>query len=219
MKLLSNNEGNLMRLDAFTAVIMSLLAALLILMPIFTSAKGLNNDSICNNNKIAIRYITCTRASIAFENATDDRCIVSIKTSDNETLYSESVKKAGKSIRVFDFLNLEDGTYTVTSKSKNNIVERKFTIKDGELIKGGYAVVDPIFRCYGTRAMIELPNIKGKEISLKVVNSNGDELYSAVEENDLVKNLEFSKLNVGNYQVLVAYDGDDYAFDFKKENK
>jgi len=218
MKLLSNNEGNLMRLDAFTAVIMSLLATMLILMPIFTSAKGNSTDSVCNN-KIAIRYITCTRASIAFENETDDRCIVSIKTSDNEVLYSECVKKAGKSVRVFEFLNLEDGTYTVSAKSKTNTVERNFTIKDGELIRGGYAVVDPIFRCYGTRAMIELPNIKGKEISLKVVNSNGDELYSAVEENDLMKNLEFSKLNGGNYQVLIAYDGDDYAFDFKKENK
>ncbi len=217
MKLLNMNGGRLIRSDYFT-VLVSMLTAALILLPLLLSAKNKGTSevkAIKVEDSLSFRYLNCTRAAIVYTACDDLKCTLSVETNDGkEVLYSESVRKAGKTARVFDFLNLEDGAYKVVAKKNGRRMERTFRIKGGELIYGGYVVVDPIFKASGTRAIIELPNEHGKKVIVKVLDSRGEELYSAIENREVRKNFEFSNVDAGEYTVLVDVDGDDYRFDY-----
>ena len=221
MKLLNINEDRLMRSDYF-AVLVSLLTAALIMLPLFMSAKSKNNESeipaiVKFEDTLGFRYVTCTRAAIIYKSSDDSRCNLSIETLNGDVLYSENIRSKGKSARVFDFMNLEDGTYKIVAKKNGKSLERAFSIKGGELVYGGKVVVDPIFKVNGTRAIIELPNEQRKEVIVKVLDSNGEELYSTIENRQVCKNFEFSKVQSGVYTVLVDIEGDDYKFDYNKQ--
>ena len=221
MKLLNINEDRLMKSDYF-AVLVSLLTAALIMLPLLMSAKSKNNESaipamVKIEDTLGFRYVTCTRAAIIYKSSDDSRCNLSIETLNGDVLYSENIRSKGKSARVFDFMNLEDGTYKVIAKKRGNTLERAFTIKDGELIYGGHVTIDPIFKVVGTRAIIELLNEQGKEVVVKILDSEGEELYSAVEKRQVNKNFEFGKVASGVYTVLVDVEGDDYKFDYNKQ--
>lgn len=220
MKLLKINEDRLMRSDFF-AVLVSLLAAILIVFPLFLSAKDKCNEEPVKLNlddSLSFRYLTCTRAAIVYTSNIKGNCSLTIETKDGkEVLYNENVRTMGKSGRVFDFLNLEDGEYKVVARKKGETMERPFSIKDGELIYGGRVVVDPIFITSGTRAIIELPNEHGKDVVVKVLDAKGNELYSALETRNVRKNFEFSHVEAGDYVVYVDIEGDDYKFDYNKQ--
>jgi hypothetical protein len=220
MKLLNANEGRLMRSDYF-AIVVSLLTAALILLPLFMSAKSRGNEMPATmklEDSLSFRYVTCTRAAIVFTTHEPGKCNLSVETKDgSEVLYNENIRTIGKSARVFDFLNLEDGSYKVVAKKNGTVLERAFTIKDGELIYNGRVVVDPIFKTNGTRALIELPNEQGKQVVVKVFDSKGEELYSTIENREIHKNFEFAKVEAGKYTVFVDVDGDNYEFDYSKQ--
>ncbi len=220
MKLLNINEGRLIRSDFF-AVLVSLLTAAFILLPLFLSAKSKSNEIPATKiieDSLSFRYVTCTRAAIVYKNSDDAKCRLSIETREgHEVLYNENIRTKGKTARVFDFMNLEDGAYKVVAVKGENVMERPFSIKNGELIYGGRVVVDPIFRTMGTRAIIELQNEQGKQVVLKVLDDKGEELYSAIENRKVFKNFEFDKVAAGNYVVYVDVEGDDYEFDYSKE--
>ena len=198
MKLLNINEDRLMRSDYF-AVLVSLLTAALIMLPLFMSAKSKNNESeipavVKFEDTLGFRYVTCTRAAIIYKSSDDSRCNLSIETANGDVLYNEQIRSKGKSTRVFDFMNLEDGTYKIIAKKRNNTLERAFT-----------------------RAIIELLNEQGKEVVVKILDSKGEELYSTVEKRQVNKNFEFGKVASGLYTVLVDVEGDDYKFDYNKQ--
>lgn len=220
MKLLKINEDSLMKSNFF-AVLVSLLTATLIVLPLFLSAKTKTNEvpaTVKFEDSLSFRYLTCTRASIVYTSYNEGRCTLTVETKDGkEVLYSENVRTMGKSGRVFDFLNLEDGDYKVVARKNGNKMERSFSIKNGELIYGGRVVVDPIFIASGNRAIIELPNEHGKDVVVKVFDAKGEELYSAIENKQIRKNFEFSKVEAGDYVVYVDVDGDDYEFDYNKQ--
>ncbi len=220
MKLLKINEDRLMGSDFF-AVLVSLFTAALIVLPLFLSAKTKSNEEpamLKLEDSLSFRYLTCTRASIVYTSNTEGKCSLTIETKDGkEVLYSENVRTIGKSGRVFDFLNLEDGEYKVVARKNGNKMERPFNIKNGELIYGGRVVVDPIFIASGTRAIIELPNEHGKDVVVKIFDAKGEELYSAIENKVVRKNFEFSKVEAGDYVVYVDVEGDDYQFDYNKQ--
>ena len=167
MKLLNTNESRLMGSDYFV-IMVSLLTAALIMLPLFMSAKSRGNEipeAVKMEDSLSFRYVTCTRAAIVFTTHELGKCNLSVETKDGkETLYSENIRTIGKSARVFDFLNLEDGAYKIVAKKNGKTLERAFTIKGGELIYNGRVVVDPIFKTSGTRAIIELPNEHGKQV-------------------------------------------------------
>ena len=220
MKLLNTNESRLMRSDYFV-IMVSLLTAALIMLPLFMSAKSRGNAipaAVKMEDSLSFRYVTCTRAAIVFTTHELGKCNLSVETKDGkEVLYSENIRTIGKSARVFDFLNLEDGAYKIVAKKNGKTLERAFTIKGGELNYNGRVVVDPIFKTSGTRAIIELPNEHGKQVMVKVLDSRGEELYSVIENKEIRKNFEFSNVEAGRYTVLVDVDGDNYEFDYSKQ--
>lgn len=220
MKLLNINEERLMRSGSF-AVLVSLLTAAIILLPLFATAKNKDKNMAVNNIKVednlAFRCLTCTRAAIVYTSVNEGKCTFTIESKNgNEVLYSESLRSLGKTTRVFDFLNLEDGDYKIVTKKNGVRKERPFRIVDGELVYGGRVVVDPIFKATGTRAIIELPNENRKNVTVKVLDAKGEELYSAIERKAVYKNFEFSNMCAGDYTVLVSVDNDDYHFDYRK---
>lgn len=221
MKLLNTNEERLMRSDYFAALV-SLIAAALVMLPLLLSAKTKTGENempakVKIEDSLAFRYVTCTRAAIIYTANDNTKCNLCIETLDGDVLYNEAIRTMGKSTRVFDFMNLEDGTYKVIARKNGKNLERAFTIKGGELVNGGRAVVDPIFKVNGTRAIIELPNEQRKDVIVKVLDSRGEELYSTIENKPVLKNFEFEKVAAGLYTVYVDVDGDDYKFDYNKK--
>jgi hypothetical protein len=131
MKLLNINEDRLMRSDYF-AVLVSLLTAALIMLPLFMSAKSKNNESeipavVKFEDTLGFRYVTCTRAAIIYKSSDDSRCNLSIETANGDVLYNEQIRSKGKSTRVFDFMNLEDGTYKIIAKKRSRYDDDKLT--------------------------------------------------------------------------------------------
>ena len=120
MKLLNTNEERLMRSDYFAALV-SLIAAAHVMLPLLLSARTKIGENefpakVKIEDSLAFRYVTCTRAAIIYTANDNNKCNLCIETLDGDVLYNESIRTMGKSTRVFDFLNLEDGTYKVIAR-------------------------------------------------------------------------------------------------------
>ena len=125
MKLLNINEDRLMRSDYF-AILISLLTAALIMLPLLLSAKSKDADEVKKlkiEDSLSFRYLNCTRAAIVYTSHEAGNYTLSIETKNgDEVLYSEYVRAMGKTARVFDFLNLEDGAYKVVAKKNGKSI-------------------------------------------------------------------------------------------------
>jgi hypothetical protein len=214
MKNFKMNEANLVRSDYF-AVLISLVAAALVLMPLFTMASG--RESV-NVGEVNIRTIDAKRAAITLTNVIEAKYTLSIESYDGvEVFYTENITSAENFSKVFDFSRLKDGDYSLIVKAKNETKEKHFEIKNGELnIIPEFSDV-PVFKYNGTKAGIEMLNVANKNISIRIYSPEGEELYSAVEKESVRKYFDFKNVEKGNYAVLVSTDNNSFQFNYIKE--
>jgi len=216
MKTIKTNEVNLIRSRALTAVFSLILSALL-LFPFFASANGKTKPE--SNGKVYMHALgSNSYATITVADFTESSLIVSIENNAGEDVYTTKIENNGNYSKVFDLSKLENGIYKLKVKGAYTTKERHFVVKDGE-IKVKYAEKDqPTFRTVDDKALLTYPNTLNENVSIVIYEANGNILYSTSETDSTIKKVfDFSKVETGNYKVVLSSTGGDYAFNYQNE--
>jgi hypothetical protein len=214
MKTLNLIEERLTRSDFF-AVLISLIAAALIFLPLFTSAKGSNTEGTA---QVYMYSLNGSRAAVTLTNVSEGKYTISIESQNGENVYyNANIDSPEKFAKVFDFSRLEDGEYTVIVNLKNEVKEKQFAIKNGEIKVTNKITESPVFQSNDTKAMVELANANNQKVNIKIYSPEGKELYSVVEGKYIRKFFDFKNVEKGKYTVLVSTDENSFQFDFIKE--
>ncbi len=214
MKTIETNENALMRSRAL-AVLFSLLISALIMLPLFTMAKG--NETAPNGKVYMYASKNNAHATITLADFTDGKHSLTIESEDGSSLYYNAMVESPKAFsKVFDLTRLEDGVYTVKVSAKRNVVVREFEVKNGKVLVNNAVPTAPVFRSMGEKAVVLYPNASNNSVSIRILSPMGDELlYTNVNES-VKKVFDFSNLSNGNYKVIVSTGNQNYAFDYTK---
>jgi hypothetical protein len=208
------NKMNLMRSKMLT-VLFSMLISALLLLPLFSSAKGREK-----NAKAGSVYMQPLNkdyhAAVTLANLEEGKYTLTIESGNGVNVYYDALLNAPEQFsKVFDFSRLDDGEYTLRLKSNNGLVERHFDIVEGKIKVYYNENTKPEFKVMGQKALFSLPNTGKMNYNIRIYNNNGEELYSAKENSATIKKMfDFSKVETGNYKILVSSKNNEFAFDF-----
>lgn len=214
MNQLKTNEVNMIRSSAL-AVLFSMLISALLLLPLFTSAKGKVRSA-----KAAQVYMQPLNkdyhAAVSLVNLEEGIYTLTIESGNGVNVYYDAVLKSADSFaKIFDFSRLEDGEYTVRVKGDEGTAERHFVIEGGKVKVFYNEVAEPVFKTVGQKAIIMMPNENNNNYSISVYDTNGEQLYATSENGTSIKRMfDFSKVENGKYQILVSSENNKFSFDF-----
>lgn len=215
MKMRKSKENALIRSRAL-AVLFSLVAAALIMLPVIASAKG--GDKAKTPGKVYMQPLyKASHAAITIDEFGEGRYIISIESkTGNDVFYNEILKSPERFSKVFDLSRLQDGDYTLKVKIKGKASERHFNITDGK-IKVYYDEMEkPVFKKRDESALLLLPNSSKQSFSIKVLSPKGETLYKTVEQKQNIKKLfDFSEIEAGEYTLLVSSKHKQYSYNFQ----
>lgn len=208
------NEMNLIRSRALT-VIFSMLISALLLLPLFSSAKGINKKAKAGN--VYMQPLNKDyHATVTLTNLEEGKYNLTIESENGVNVYYDALLESPEQFsKVFDFSRLEDGEYTLRLKSRNGLSERHFDIVNGKIKVYYEEKEEPEFKTMGQKAVFSIPNEMGKYYSIRIYNDNGEELYYANENSATIRKMfDFSKVDAGNYKILVSSNNNEFAYDF-----
>lgn len=214
-----NYETSLIR-SRTLAVLFSMLISALILLPLFSSAKG--KEKAMKNTKLYMQPLNKEyHAAVTIASLAEGKYTLTVESENGDNLYYNQIMKSAENFsKIFDFSNLEEGEYTLKIKSKGETKVRHFNLIDGKIkviYEDEKVEAKPEFKIVREKAYFHLPNSSEKYFTIRIVNSMGDELYSSREKNEMIKKVfDFSNVNDGDYQVLATSNQHNYTFNFNK---
>jgi len=160
------------------------------------------------------------KAMVAFEALSPDAFEISVKNRQGETLYYKKSEKPAQTYRtVFDLHNLEEGVYEVCMNSGNFTLVRQLTVSAHSRLKVGEEIRMFSPACSFRENILQLSylNSAQKNVFLNVyqdgVHVTGKKLG---KELCIQKVIDFSKLDEGDYQVVLTCGNQDYTYAIKK---
>jgi len=179
-----------------------------------------NAAMAAGNLRVDILPLTAERAVVAVSNSVESKFEISIKNAAGEVVYYKETEGNMTDYRkVYDFSRLETGDYKMVVSIDGAVSEREFSI-DREKINVGKMknVVEPFFSYNDDILRVAYLNYPGEKMNLLIYDGS-DLVYTKALENTFSVNegLNLSKLNAGNYQVVLA--AGDEVFDYAVEVK
>lgn len=132
--------------------------------------------------------------------------------------YKQTIKTDGDYRKIYDFTNLENGKYELSFKVNDTLVKRDLEIKDGTIMVGASELrYDPFFKLEGD--VLKLSYLNFDQNNLKLVFMKDREVvYESTlgREFNTVRGFDLSKLQRGNYDVVLAGGNNDFYYTFEK---
>lgn len=170
---------------------------------------------------IALVLVTVTAAAkepkLRVINKADDKALVfewdtqeedtyiQIIDGEGNIIFSENVLDTKVYAKRFDLKNLADGNYLL--EAENALKKITYTINVDE--KVGVAkkkeAVKPVFRKVNNMVYLNLLNLEGKKVEIKVLDSDNRMVFKETVENEALveKAFNFKNAYAGNYTVIV----------------
>ena len=134
-----------------------------------------------------------------------------------EYLYSEKLSDASAYNKVYDFNQLNEGTYKIVAESNSKIVEKNITVsKQGVKVVGENEQYKPFFKLNGNKLIVSYLN--GNENQVNVNFSDGKETFFSdekVQDINFMKAYDLANLKQGDYIVSVNSGKDSYSYYFQ----
>lgn len=156
------------------------------------------------------------KALVAFENSKPAAVEVTVSNKLGQVLYYKKSEAPVENIRlILDFQDLEDGNYDVTLDFNNIEINREITVANNQLTKVGDAS-----RAYGPYHQFENNMLKVSYLN----NSHNNVLMNIYKDGKYVtgkrlgkemciqKVFDFSRLEDGQYEVVLSDRQNDYQF-------
>ncbi|WP_297692135.1 hypothetical protein [uncultured Eudoraea sp.] len=134
-----------------------------------------------------------------------DKTFLKIIDEDQNIIFSEKVSETSYS-KKFDLNELESGSYYFEVEDALRTLVYPISVENKEVkILKRIENTKPVFRIKGDRLFLNLLNLEGKDVQIKVFDSNNRTLYKEVIENETVitKAFNFESAYEDQYTVVV----------------
>ncbi len=172
------------------------------------------------NLRVDIRPIEEERAVVAISNSTESKYEISIMNRfGEEVFYKETEGTVNDYRKIYDFSKLTSGDYTMTVTMDGAVSEREFSIKNKSIDVGKMTTnIDPYFSSNESTLRIAYLNYADQPMDISIYD-DGAIVYEKVLENTFGVNeaLGLSKLEAGNYRVVLAIGKKAYGYNFEVE--
>ena len=172
------------------------------------------------NLRVDIRPLEEERAVVAISNSTESAYEISIRNKfGEEVFYNETESTVNDYRKVYDFSKLVSGDYIMTVTMDGAFSEREFSIKNKSIDVGKMTTnIDPYFSSDENTLRIAYLNHADQTMDISVYN-DGEVVYKKALENTFGVNeaLSLSKLEAGNYRVVMAIGKKTFGYNFDVE--
>jgi len=134
-----------------------------------------------------------------------DKTFLKIIDEDQNIIFSEKVSETSYT-KKFDLNELESGSYYFEVDDALRTLVYPISVENKEVkILKRIENTKPVFRLKGDRLFLNLLNLEGKDVQIKVFDSNSRTLYKEVIENETVitKAFNFESAYEDHYTVVV----------------
>ena len=169
--------------------------------------------------KMNVIPLSADRAIVAITNENAAYFELSIQAEDGSMVYyKQSNKPLTDYQKVFDFTNLVDGKYVLNLKVNDTQLARNFEIAHKGISVGDSKMTfDPYFDYKDNVLKFSYLNFDKKNLNFAIY-SNGNLVYKSKLGNDFAvsSGYDLSKLESGEYTVILSSLNDEYAFNLVK---
>jgi len=163
--------------------------------------------------------LTPDRAVVSIYNENTALFELSIVAENGDMVYyKQSAKPLNSYQKVFDFAQLENGNYTLTLKINDTSVSKDLQIASKGIYVGDSKVsFDPYFAFANDVLKLSYLNFDGENFTLNIYDKNGLVYNSKLgKEFNMVNGYDLSKLDKGNYDVVLSSLNKEYTYSLKK---
>jgi hypothetical protein len=172
------------------------------------------------NLKVNILPLTAERAVVAISNASASNFQISIENNKGEVVYYKETEADSKDYRkVFDFSKLEKGDYKLSVTVDASTTERPFKIDNRNIAVGKEkSIMEPYFAYKNGVLKLSYLNFSEEKLSLNFYDKY-DLVYSKEigDKFNVVEGFDLSKLNKGNYSVVLSTNDKSYTYNVNVE--
>jgi len=172
------------------------------------------------NLKVNIVLMTAKKAVVEISSAAASNFQISISNNQGEVVYyNETDEESSDYRKVFDFSDLDNGKYKLSVTIENQTTERLFSINNKNLAVGMEKnSMKPFFSYKDDILKLSYLNFSEKSMNLDLYNGN-DLVYSHKIDNQFAvnKGFDLSKLDKGNYSVVLSADDKTYTYNVNVE--
>lgn len=172
------------------------------------------------NLKVNILPLTSEKAVVAISSTAASNFQISIENENGETIYYKQTGADSKDYRqVFDFSKLEAGEYKLTASIDGSTTERSFKIEHKNISVGKEkSNMAPFFAYKEGVLKLSYLNYTEEKVNLNFYDKN--ELVFSKEIGNVFnvnQGFDLSKLNRGNYSVVLSTDSKSYSYNLNVE--
>lgn len=160
------------------------------------------------------------KALVAFETMSPANFELTLTNHRGETVYYKKSDEPVKNYRlIFDLDNLDEGNYHVNLKHGDCIIDRQITVSNGKNITVGEEtrMFSPYCKFEDNILKVSYLNCTQKNVFLTIYN-NGQYVTGKKlgKEMCIQKAFDLSKLEKGNYDVVLSNNSSEFQFAFHK---
>ncbi len=169
--------------------------------------------------KMSVIPLTADRAIVAISNEKAAYFELSIENEEGEMVYyKESKHPLTDYKKIFDFANLEDGSYVLNLKVNDTQLARNIEIANKGITVGNSKMTfDPYFDYSNNLLKFSYLNFDKKNVNLAIYDNNGLVFKSKVGDGFAISTgYDLSKLESGEYTVILSSANNEYAYNLVK---
>lgn len=169
--------------------------------------------------KMDVIPLTADRAIVSITNENPALFEMSIETLNGDLVYFKQTTDASTEYqKIFDFANLEKGSYLLNLKVNDTKVTRDFEITSKNIRVGESKIIfDPYFSFKNDVLKFSYLNVDQELYQLYIYNDEGLVYQKRLGKNFAIQNaFDLSKLESGNYKIVLSSYKNDYAFNLVK---
>jgi hypothetical protein len=167
------------------------------------------------NLKVNMLPVNAGKAVVTISTITDSNFNITIADEKGHIIYYQENANLGENYsKVYDFSNLEDGTYQLSAVSNNLTAEREFNKSHGKIIVGEEkTTLEPFFGYEAGILKCSYLNFTKEDMTL-LFYKNNELIYTKNVGRgfNMQEALNLSKLDKGNYEAVLYASGKQFKY-------
>ena len=170
--------------------------------------------------KMIVTPISPDRALVSIQNENAALFELSIYAKNGDLVYYKQSKELANNYqKIFDFKNLESGSYTMNLRVNDTQLSKEFEVTHKGIFvdEGSKLRFDPYFNYANNVLKVSYLNFDGENLKLSFYNENGLIYQSYLGKNlDVQAGYDLSALDPGKYDVVMTSRNNEFKFSLEK---
>ena len=169
--------------------------------------------------KMNVLPLTADRAVISIFNNDSARFELSIHAQNGDLVYyKQSTKPINSYQKVFDFEDMENGSYSFNLRINDTQLSRDFEVASNEInFREQKLRFDPYFKFEDNKLLFSYLNFDEEKLGLSIYGSEGLVFHTKLGDDfNISSGYDLSKLESGTYDVTLSSLTNEYSYSLKK---